>query len=172
MCSLKSFSFLLSGAEQFSFPEANVAGPSGDFNWKYSSTNSPSTFQVQGFKNINIFKVEAVGHIYSEQNTEVSIVSDWAFYLQLNGQNAPVIGNVVSSPNGWAMVTESANPVIALSRYNTSVEFTTPVVSVNSLQILRLIAQGVGAQASALNIAWHMTFIIHYTFEGEEFAFL
>jgi hypothetical protein len=101
------------------------------------------------------------------------LVSDWAFFLQLNGQNAAVIGNVTTSPNGWAMVTEPNNPIVALSRFQTSIEFATPIQSVSSLQIQKLIASGTAAgNGSILNIAWYMTFIVYYTFQDEEFAFL
>jgi hypothetical protein len=173
MCQLKSFSFLVSGNENYVFPEQNTSGIATDLNWKYKSSNSPSSFVVQGFKNINVFKIEAVGNVYSEQNTFMSIVSDWAFFLRIYGTNAPIIGNVLGSPNGFAMTTEYQNPLIAFSRYNPSVEFTTPIVSVGTLELTRLIAQGVGANPGPdLNIAWHITFVVHYTFEGEEFAFL
>ena len=175
MSCLQSFSFLASGDEQYAFPELNADGIATDLNWKYSSQNASSTFKVQGFKNINIFKIEAVGHVFSKQNTEVSIVSDWAFYVQINGFNAPAIGSVLNSPNGFAIGVEDSNPVFALSRYNTSVEFSTPIQSVQSIQLVKLVAQGVGADLNAsfeLNIAWYMNFMVYYTFEGEEFAFL
>jgi hypothetical protein len=178
MC-LQSFSFLLSGNENFVYPELNTQGPNANsLNWKYASTNATSTFGVQGFKNINIYKIQAVGNIYSEQSTDtfsssMLLVSDWAFFLQLNGQNAAVIGNVTTSPNGWAMVTEPNNPIVALSRFQTSIEFATPIQSVSSLQIQKLIASGTAAgNGSILNIAWYMTFIVYYTFQDEEFAFL
>ena len=175
MSCLQSFSFLASGDEQYAFPELNADGIATDLNWKYSSQNPSSTFRVQGFKNINVYKIEAVGHIFSKQNTEVSIVSDWAFYVQINGVNSPAIGSVLTSPNGFSIGVQGSNPVIALSRYQTSVEFSTPIESVDSIELIKLVAQGVGADLNAsfeLNIAWHMNFIVHYTFQGEDFAFL
>jgi hypothetical protein len=179
MSCIQSFSFLISGKESFVYPELNTQGPNANaLNWKYESTNATSTFQIQGFKNINIFKIEAVGNVFSPQSTDtyssaMGLVNDWAFYMQLNGQNAPIIGNVTTSPNGWAMVTQPNNPIVAFSRFNPRIEFASPIQSVNSLQIQKLIASGsAGGNGDLLNIAWDLTFVVYYTFEGEEFAFL
>jgi len=167
---LRSFSFLSSANETaVTASEVNTWGASPQNYWLYSSTNAASTFNVQGFKNVNIHKVEAVGDVACLPNTSQSIlVNDWAFFVQLNGQNGAIPGNITSSPNGFSIVTEPNNPVISLSRFNTKIEFATPVQSVSSIQITKLNARGIGAQnLTSINIAWHMTFIVYYTFEGE-----
>jgi hypothetical protein len=166
---LRSFSFRVSANTSESYPQIDTWGAAPENYWLYSSTLASSTFNVQGFKNINVYKIEAVGDISCLPNTSASVlVNDWEFYVKINGQNASIPGYITSSPNGFIMTTVPENPTVSLSKFNTKIEFLTPVQSVLSIQILKLNARGIGAEnLSLVNISWHMTFIVYYNFEGE-----
>ena len=97
---LRTFSFFASDSGNFSTPDLNVWGlaPQNYWNVRVAAT---STFNIQGFKNINIFKVQSVGNISTLLGTGNSaIVQDWEIELKINGVQG-TIGNTIGSPNNF-----------------------------------------------------------------------
>jgi hypothetical protein len=167
---LKSFSFTSSANENAVSPEINGWQIGTQHFWIYASTNPDSIFNIQGFKNVNIHKIEMVGDVFSNfaiPNTS-ALVQDFNWQIQLIGQNAVIGGNIPSSPNGFAFITEPNNPRFTLSKYYPKIEFASPIQSVTQIIITGFNANGIAAQNLAnINLTWFITFNVFYTFEGE-----
>lgn len=168
---LKSFLFSSGANENAVSPEIKTwANGSQDF-WLYESQNGTSTINIQGFKNINVFGIEAVGNVSTLITAGIPssvIVNDWRMLLQINGQNPLIGSNIVASPNGYSIQTTGENPVISLGKYNPKISFASPIASVSSIQITGFQASGIGPQSlTDVNLSWLIGFMVYYTFEGE-----
>jgi hypothetical protein len=163
---LRSFNFQSAGNVTASFGTLNVWGIATTFNWLYDSAAGSSSFEVQGFKNINIYKLEVCAYIQSTLNTDPALVEDWSFFVRVNGQN-PVPQGFIGTINDFGLTTQFT-PLIPLGKYNPSFTFATPITSVGSIQITNLWAQGTGAQGgAAVNLNYTAVFNVFYKFEGE-----
>ena len=135
--------------------------------WAYESINKESTFEIQGFKNINVYSIQAVGNITTVVNNSPVIINDWNFILSIEGNN-PLTSGEISGTNNFVISNQAFHPQISLSRYQTKFEFLTPIYSVKRIKLIKLQAQGIGAEnLTAMNIKWNMNFIVYYSFEGE-----
>jgi len=141
------------------------------YSWAYQRNSTGSTFTIQGFKNINVHKIEVVGEFFTANlNAGNSInVDDWILYVQVYGQNPLIGGIVTASPNDLGMSYPASNPVFSLSKYATSINFADPILSVRNIGLLDVRASGLSAQtAASINLGWYMNLFVYYTFEGEE----
>ena len=165
---LRSFSVVISSnSDETSLAEITTWGVAPQNYWLYQSTNSPSTFNIQGYKNINVFKIEAIGNVNSNLGLSTVLVQDWEFHVTVNGQN-PTIGGTVNAINGFVMSVQNNNAEYVLSKFNPSITFKTPIQSASALIVTQLQAQGIGAKnLASLNINWNVTFNVYYKFEGE-----
>jgi hypothetical protein len=128
-----------------------------------------TTYEIKGFKNINIFGVSISGHVISQASAPIGkcLVSDWAFVLTLDGQ-LPIIGGVVS-PNFWSLSTDTTQTkIIALSKNTPEIIFKDPITSVKIINFNQLRCQGEGAEtANTISLDYDLTFTFYYKFEGE-----
>lgn len=136
-----------------------------------------STFELQGFKNVDVYSIEAVGDFLCDVNTgDSAIINDWSMTIQINGQVPLISGSVNTTLNEFGMKPAAETPYVALSRYQTKITYQDPIRSVSSIQIGALRAAGVGAEnLLEINLNWNVTFVVNYLYEGEgfdEFAFL
>lgn len=174
---MRSFSFLSSVAATVPVGATlAVWGASPRISWAYQRNSTGSTFNIQGFKNIDIHKIEVVGEMFTEFSGSNAVnIDNWIFYVQVLGQNPLVGANITSSPNDFSITYPATNPTFSLSKYSSSINFSDPIRSVSSIKLIDVRASGLSAQ-SLLNISigWYMNFMVYYTFEGEdqEFAFL
>lgn len=126
-------------------------------------------FEVQGFKNVNIYGIDVVGDFASATGTSKAAVDDWRMSVQLIGQ-APLLGGIIN-PLGNAL-SVNINPAFTnsfqLSRYKTKAEFSSPIQSVTIIRFDGLQVNG-HANESLLNVTvnWNLNYIIYYKFEGE-----
>jgi hypothetical protein len=167
---LRSFSFIASANSTITTPEINTWGVAPQNYWNAQiGITTFSRYNIQGFKTINVFKIQAVGDVGTTLNTSNSvIVNDWDFVVRVNGSNNLIGNNIVSSPNPFVISNQPNNPIFALGRYNGNLNLSDPIVGVTSIDILGLKASGIGAQNIALiNLQWNVNFIVHYTFDGE-----
>jgi hypothetical protein len=171
MSCLKSFSFTSAANENSISPEIKTWGPLTNLNWVYQSSNPNSTFRIEGFKNVNIHSIQAIGTVSTLLGATPPssiLVNDWAFSIRINGQNSLISGSIQAAPNGFSIISQPVNPTFELSRYNPIFNFADPIQSATSIDITRLQASGTGAENAAnINISWFMTFIVYYTYEGE-----
>jgi hypothetical protein len=163
---LKSFNFQVSGATTASSGNLNAWGIATNYNFIYDSFPGSSILNIQGFKNIDVYKLKVTGYVQSTYNSQPGIVEDWNFFVRVNGQN-PLPTAVVNNTNNFGLSLDF-NPLIPLGKYNQSIEFISPINSVNSLQIENLWVQGRGAISDTqLNLNWTAVFTVIYKFEGE-----
>ena len=166
---MRSFSFLTSSNENAVAPEIKTWGLAPQNYWLFSSTNPTSTFNIQGFKNVNVHSIEAQGVVSTLiTGTEGIIVNDWDWSITVNGQNPLINGNITVAPNGFSIQTQGINPTFVLGKYSPKFTFADPIQSVSSIQLTQLRASGIGAQNLAnINITYAFNFIVYYTYEGE-----
>ena len=167
---LKSFSFLSSVVGNVSTgPTLDIYGVSPRISWAYQRGSTGTTFNIQGFKNINIHKIQLVGEFFTSNATGFACdIDDWIFYIQVNGQSPLVGGNITTSPNDFALTYPARNPIFSLSKFNTTLDFADPITSVRSINILDVRASGLSAQSlTTINIGWYMNFMFYYSYEGE-----
>jgi hypothetical protein len=167
---LKSFTIYTSSSENASAPKIDTWGALYGGYWIYNN-GGISTFNIEGFKNINVHGVACQGDVGSTINTGNSvIVEDWSFIIQINGQNPLVSGTVVAAPNNFNITPQAQNPIFAVGKYNSKFMLSSPIQSAKTITINNLIANGYGNEnAAVLNIAWNVNFIVYYTYEGETY---
>ena len=141
----------------------------GNHYWQASVLNG-SKYNIQGFKNIEVYGVDVLGSIQTQTNVGINgvIVNDWMIEVKLDGQQ-PLVGSVMSGPNTYAIdPTNPVNNTYMLGRFSNSARFETPYISAKSIEIGTTFAQGIAYQTLlALNLRWKLNFIVYYKFEGE-----
>ena len=168
---LKTFTVNISAQKTITAPEAKFWGLAPQNYWQaQTGFSNTSRFNIQGFKNIDIYKIKAVGNITSEINsTSKVIVNNWNWWIKLGGKVQNIGGNVTTSPNHFSMSIETLEPNFVLDKYNRTIEFADPVTSCSFFEVLGLQAFGIGSQdLTSINLEWQFTFVIYYKFEGED----
>jgi len=168
---LRSFNFFLANQSNYPVVQGFDNWTIGGQNfWLYQATSADSIFNIEGFKNINIFKIEICGDINSN-NLPVGfagIVNNWNLEMQIVGQNSLIGGNVQVAPNGFGMQIQSLNPTFQFSKFQRSIEFASPIQSAKQIIVNALYAEGI-ANESILSIQLEtaITVTVYYKFEGE-----
>jgi hypothetical protein len=133
--------------------------------------SSGSKYNIEGFKNINVWGVNVTGSIGTIPSAVTGgvVINNWAIDFKINGQ-APFLGGTVqASPNYYVInATSVENTNFPLSRYSPSVKFHSPIQSVKSIEIGQTYADGYGWETSGtINLYWNLNFTVYYNFEGE-----
>lgn len=166
---LRSFNFLASGQANFVAPEVKTWFVGAQEFWTFERSGS-STFSPQGFKNIDVYKIEVIGNFgtYVVPVLGGAIPSDWSIRIKVNGLPS-LLGGVVAVTNDFNInITPSNTSSFDLGRFKPSVEFTSPFKSVTSFEITKISANGTGGQtAGNVNLQYNLNFVIYYKFEGE-----
>lgn len=171
MACLESFSFFVSGNQTFSDPQLEWWGAVNVNTWVVNNFGtSNSTFNVQGFKNINVYGIDMIGYLdASHDNNRSALISDWGFSLLIDGQVPEISGNITASPNFYGMTT--AYPSIqkaTLTKMKTNISFANPITSVRDITIEGLYANGTNLQTvGVIQLIWSATFVVYYKYEGE-----
>ena len=164
---LKSFSLNISGVENSVSPETTFWTLGAQHFFYYKSTNSSSAFEIQGFKNILIHKISAIGNVETTPGINSALVQDWGVGIQITGINS-IIGGSPTLPNGFGLTQPSVNPIFNLSKFNPTIEFASPIESATLFTVSNINAQGIAPQnLITLSIGWFINFNIYYTFDGE-----
>jgi len=132
--------------------------------WTVLDNVSESRFNVQGFKNINVFGVKMQGYCSPIiTGTSGAIVEDFGFQLVFGG-TSPILGGSFGT-NTYAAVI--SNQPINLTKFNSKFEFSTPIQSANFIEIGTFFAQGFGYQTlNNISLSINASFIVYYDFEG------
>lgn len=130
-----------------------------------------SSFKTEGFKNIDIYGVDVIGSVQTWK-TAISggcVVEDWAFEILIDGQLPLVSGTKEASPDDWNIqLATNGTKTFAVSKFNNSVKFASPISSVKFINFEMLRAQGVGGQtAGAIALDYDLSFVFYYKYEGE-----
>lgn len=169
---LRSFNFSLA-------QQANYNAATGLKTWTIGTQNfflleqlSPtgSIYNVQGFKNINIYQIEINGDLYSSGlPVGVSaIIQDFNFYLEVLGTNSPSVGNIVSAPNPYNMTEPTTIIPIMLSKFLPKISFKSPIQSAKQIAVKGFYCDGIANQ-SLINaqIGNTINVTVYYKYEGE-----
>jgi len=131
-----------------------------------------STYNIEGFKNINVYGMDVIGSIGTlpvPANTNGVIVNDWVIQCNISGQQPLVGGNVTASPNFYGIdATTPLNTVFPISKFSNSVKFADPIQSVKFIQLSESYATGIGYETlGTINLLYDLNFVVYYKFEGE-----
>ena len=168
---LRSFTLRIQGSVDISSPQSKRWGLAPQNYWvAENGFGSTSVFNIEGFKNINIYKVVAVGNVVSDiDGVDSCIVQDWNFYVKIGGQFQPVSGEIRSSPNNFSMIQQVGDPLFFLSKYATTLEFRDPLISAKYFEVVGITANGIGAEnLTKVNLNYLVNFVIYYQYEGED----
>lgn len=165
-----SFNITIKGSNTFTGGDVKtwLVGTDNNFSIRWGTS---STFNPQGFKNINIFGVDVIGSIQTLPTSLTGgvVVNDWYQDLFINGQIPILSGTVTAAPNFWnidSTSTQAAN--FAIGKYTSSIKFASPIQSVRSIVFEEMRAQGNSVQTvGSVNLAWDLNYIFYYQFEGE-----
>ena len=167
---LRSFSFRVTTDYTFTGAEVKtwiLAHGSGFI----ATSSSSSTYNIQGYKNINVHGIEVVGGVfpYMPLATQGGIPTDWAIDVTLNGTQPLIGGNVTTSPNFYAInPSSSSNLVFPIGKYNNVLKLDSPIESVTSIVLGASRVQGTSVQtAGTVRLLYDLNFIVYYNFEGE-----
>ena len=164
---LKSFTLQISGVENSTSPETTFWTLGAQHFFYYKSTNAGSSYSIQGFKNILIHKIEAIGNVETTPSINSALVQDWSVILQITG-NLQQIGGQINTPNGFTLTQPTTAPFFNLNKFNPSIEFASPLQSATLFTVNSINAQGIANQnLITLSIGWFLTFNVYYTFDGE-----
>lgn len=169
---MKSFNFSIAN-------QSNYGAAQGFLYWQIGTQHfwtldiasaSGSKYNIQGFKNINIFKIELTGDINSSPQFAPfqCIVQNWSLGLEVIGQNSQSAGNVLAAPNPFAMIEQPLNPFIRLSKFQNSISFVSPIQSAKEINIKNLFVDGIANQTLlSAQISYVINVTVFYKYEGE-----
>jgi hypothetical protein len=130
-----------------------------------------SFFYPQGFKNIDIYGVDVVGHVMTQKAAVAGgcVVTDWAFEILIAGTLPLASGRIETSPNYWNIQTSTVGTsTFALSKNTNSLKFADPISGVKNINFEVLRAQGTGGQTTGIiSLDWDLSFVFYYKYEGE-----
>ena len=164
-------SFTLNIKKEFNFTGTNVATwnpTSNQFPWLIidGSALRKSDFNLEGFKNIEVYGFSLVGMVYPNKTAvnNPGIVQDWGVFLTIDGTTNLINGffdtNTFSATQGGKEILLSKD----LNTYNLA----DPIVSVKKISISGLTANGIQSRStSAVELFFDLSIIVYYKFEGE-----
>lgn len=167
-------SFTLNINDNFVFTSA-----SGDFvEWNSLGTIKPwvvfqadsftkSVFNVQGFKNIEVYGLSLVGIVRPTRSipSNNALVEDWGVSVILDGRT-PLINGFFGT-NSFGVV-QGANNVF-LSKNQNEYKLIDPIQSVKTITIEALSASGIqNENSTSVDLAFNVSVIVYYKYEGEK----
>ena len=170
---LRSFSLTILDQNTYTAASSALTVWSHGQNHSYAiySTDS-STFLIQGYKNINVFGVDMIGNVSSAYGNAPRVdnanANDFEIGVQLVGQLPQPIG-VIGVPNDLPIIQNTfIEQIFTLSKYKTSVKFSTPIQSVSNISFYDFKAFGNNLENLAqVKMGYQLQFIFYYQFEGE-----
>jgi hypothetical protein len=146
-----------------------------DFGNRYFDTktvNNDSYFDIQGFKNVDLYGISLSGYVTNNKDAASGAVTvlDWMFELSVTGIQ-PAISGIVNTTvsNDWALNFNNSNALkFYLGKYNRDIKFSSPISSVTAINFLSLNASGLNAQTSdTASLSYFLGFTFYYKYEGE-----
>jgi hypothetical protein len=168
---LRSFSLTILDQKTYTSASSALTVWGTNNSFAVYSTDS-STFLIQGFKNINVFKIDMIGNVSTAYGSAPRVdnanATDFEIGVQLVGQIPQPIG-VIGVPNDLPIIQNTfIEQIYTLSKYKTSVEFSTPIQSVKSISFYDFKAFGTHVQnILQVKMGYQLQFIFYYQFEGE-----
>jgi hypothetical protein len=165
----------------FNFALANQSNYDASLGFKYWQINSqhywlidqslPNVkYLVQGFKNINVFKIEVSGDVNSSPAfvPYEALVQNWKWDLQVVGQNSTNVGILAPAQNPGYMVIQETNPSFRLSKFQPSIEFETPIQSAKEIIFTNFYCDGIANKTTtSAQVGFVINVTVFYKYEGE-----
>lgn len=170
MSCIKSFNFVSGANATITGAKLTSWGSASNNYFIYDSGSDNSTFLIQGFKNVNIHGIEAVGGVGGRGGLGFAcLVDDWSFSLKINGEVSRISGSVLAAPNNFSISVDNPNvQYVSLSKYTPSIKFIDPVQSVTNIQIINQGVSGYGQETlGTVHLQWGINFVVYYSYEGE-----
>ena len=169
---LESFTINIRGNNLLGVPPIqNWSDPSGIRYFSLDTIGNLSRYNIEGFKNINIYGVDVIGSVQHHVPSAAfgALITDWSFQIELAGTLPLVSGTVQGAPNYWNIIANGTEPKIyRLSKNTNSVKLASPIQSVKYIEFQGLFCQGQGVEnVNAIEFEWHFDFIFYYKYEGE-----
>jgi hypothetical protein len=168
---LRSFSLTILDQKTYTSASSALTVWGTNNSFAVYSTDS-STFLIQGFKNINVFGIDMIGNVSSAYGSAPRVdnanATDFEIGVQLVGQIPQPLG-IIGSPNDFPIIQNTfIEQINTLSKYKTSVKFSTPIQSVKSISFYDFKAFGSHVQnILQVKMGYQLQFIFYYQFEGE-----
>lgn len=165
----------------FNFALANQSNYDASLGFKYWQINSnhfwlidqslPNVkYLVQGFKNINIFKIEVSGDVNSSPAfvPYEALVQNWKWDLQIVGQNSTNVGILAPAQSPGYMIIQETNPSFRLSKFQPSIEFETPIQSAKEIIFTNFYCDGIANKTiTSAQVGFVINVTVFYKYEGE-----
>ena len=140
------------------------------YHWAVDAYSSTSTFNIEGFKNVNIYGIQLIGNVITNTASVLGavVVSDWSFEIEIDGQ-LPLISGTIAPTNYWAIETSTqATKYFTLSKNTNLLTLADPIASAKNIVFRRLKAQGDSGQTlNNVSLDWDFSFVFFYKYEGE-----
>jgi hypothetical protein len=166
---LRSFTIWINQSKSFNVAGVTVKtwGTLGNYHWSVIDQQGMSTYQIQGFKNVDLYGMKMLGDVQTDlTSSDGAIVSDFSFRLGIAGQIPLISGDVLTSPNYWGI--SQTVPQWDLSKYRYEVNFETPYYSTKSITFEAFRAQGNNAETlNSVQLDLNLQFVFYYKYEGE-----
>ena len=161
---LRSFSLTVSAFNNYTALSGALTVWGAPLNFSVYDTRT-SLFDIQGFKNINIYGVDMVGNVSStygpSPRTLNANVKDFEVNLVLIG-DIPIPIGVIGASNDWPIVLNSTyiQQQNVLTKYKPNIKFASPIQSVKQIQLVDFKAFGDHVQnAGQINLGYFLEFI-------------
>lgn len=169
---LRSFNFTISNQANYNAANGFLYWQIGvQHFWSLEIQNSiGSIYNIQGFKNINIFKIELTGDVNNSPQLANfgCIVQNWKVDIEVTGQNSSSTGTIDVSPNPFNMIQQDNNPDFRLSKFQPAVSLPSPIQSAKQIKVLNFYCDGIANQSIvSAQIGYNITFTVFYKYEGE-----
>jgi hypothetical protein len=168
---LRSFNFALAN-------QSNYTAGQGFLHWQINSNHYwlidqslPNVkYLVQGFKNINVFKIEVSGDVNSSPafSPYSALVQNWKWDLQIVGQNSTNVGILAPAQSPGYMLIQQTNPSFRLSKFQPCIEFDTPIQSAKEIIFTNFYCDGIANQTTtSAQVGFVINVTVFYKYEGE-----
>jgi hypothetical protein len=134
--------------------------------WVILDNSTLSTFNIEGFKNINLYGVKMLGNVQSVVAIgNRGIVTDYNMDVEITGTVPKISGTFTT--NGYNINTSTPN--IQLGKFQNTIMFSDPIQSVSQIKINNFKAQGLVPESGiGINLNMFLTFYFYYRYEGED----
>jgi hypothetical protein len=159
-----SFSFT---AASGNFVEWNSLGTIKPWTVWESDSFTKSVFNIQGFKNIEVYGCSLVGIFRPSRSASLNnaLVEDWGIGVTIDGRT-PLINGFFGTNSFGA--TQGAKNVF-LSKYQNEFKLSDPIQSVKNVTIDGLYVSGIqNENGTSVDMDVSLSLIVYYKYEGED----
>ncbi len=137
--------------------------------WFGRTTTAFAQYNIQGFKNVNIYGIDVIGDFKSGPGGSQVIIDNWEVNVDLIGLPPLLGGQTVPAVNSLNVNTDIAfiNRFI-VSKYKRAIQFESPIESVTEIRFDAYTASGHANQSLlSATVNWNLNYVFYYLFEGE-----